>query len=362
VSVSAVVIWVVVAALVGVTLYVAPPGLPFLRSGGLVPGPLHTPTPSPTPVVKPRPPSYRVTFDTSAAPGAATPAPVDQVIGEPLDALPYATADGLRFLGWFTDPADPAATQVDNATLGRLATDADTTLYARYEPRPAGVDYNSPGLPILMYHYFYDPRLGETGENGNWMDIRLFEDQVRWLTENNYYFPTWEEADLYLRGEAMIPQPAIILTSDDGLPSFFDLAIPVVVKYGARMTGFVVVGYFDRAHLEENREFIDYQSHSWNMHPGTESGQARLPIASAEEIREDVELSADALGTRLAFCYPYGYTTPFAEEQLAANGVRLGLVIENLTAYPMMPPLHIPRLRMSDGISLDTFIWVVTSG
>jgi peptidoglycan/xylan/chitin deacetylase (PgdA/CDA1 family) len=311
------------------------------------------PTPTPEP-----PPGYTVTL---SVPDGATVSPASLHLdpGQPVTALPYAHADGQRFLGWFTAPADPAD-RVDNATLNLIPVDQDTTLHARFEPKPTEVDYASAGLPILMYHYFYDPDQGQTGENGNWMDIRLFREQLAWLRDNGYYYPTWEEANLYLRGDIVLPEKSVILTSDDGAPSFYQLAIAEVMAAGAKITSFVVAIDFETPNLAlYDPERVFFRSHSYDMHRWGPGGSARLLESTAEEVAEDVELGAAVLGTRDVYCYPFGSNNETARAALAGAGVQLALAIENLKAYPMMDPMQIPRLRMSDGISLDYFISVV---
>ncbi|MDR1265106.1 MAG: hypothetical protein LBK42_05955 [Propionibacteriaceae bacterium] len=316
--------------------------------------------PSPTPEATPSPLSYSVSLDPVRAGATVKPAVISAELGQPVARLPYAQLEGQRFLGWFTDPDDPAAPRLDNATLDQLPTDRSTTLYARFEPKPTTIDRQSDGLPILMYHYFYDPDRGESGADGNWLDIRLFRQQLTWLRDNNYYYPTWDEADAYLRGDIVLPSRSIILTSDDALPSVYELAVPAVLDYGAKLTIFPVVKYFDPAWLGQfDPERIFFQSHSYDMHPGTADGSAKLLTATPQEIAADVAASAAVLGTKDILCYPYGVTTEVAEAALAANGVRLALIIGNQRAYPLMDPMAIPRLRMSDGLALDDFIYIV---
>ena len=65
------------------------------------------------------------------------------------------------------------------------------------------------GLPMLMYHFFYDSRKGETGADGNWLDIVDFEEQVKYLKDNNFYFPTWKEANDYYDGKISLPNNSL---------------------------------------------------------------------------------------------------------------------------------------------------------
>jgi peptidoglycan/xylan/chitin deacetylase (PgdA/CDA1 family) len=283
--------------------------------------------------------------------------------GQPAPPLPFPTLEGMRFTGWYTaPPGDAAAQLIDNTNLSLLTPDTDVTLYASFEPRPSDVDYDSAGLPILMYHYFYDPDLGQSGEDGNWMNIHLFEEQLAWLQSEGYYYPTWYEANAYLRGETTLPARSIMLTSDDGFDSFYDLAIPLVEQYDAKITGFVEGTWFDPAKLDKYaNEHVFFGSHSYAFHRGGSDGDAAILTASYDEICEDVRLGDELLGNRIVYCYPFGKTNYNAKQALSDSGVGVALVIVHARAYPMMDPMEIPRLRMSDGITLDAFIDTVSA-
>ncbi len=300
---------------------------------------------------------YTITLDVSATPGASlSESTVSADLGTQVGYLPYATQDGMRFVGWYTAPeGDASAVKIDNNSLELLAPDTNQTLYARFEPRPTSIDYDNGGLPILMYHYFYDPNLGEAGEDTNWMDIHLFESHLAYLQSQNYYFPTWEEVGAYIRGEILLPKPSIMLCSDDGHESFFRLAAPLVFQYGARMTSFIVLKDLEASgrlgQFDENTIFI--QSHSYDMHRGGSDGDARILTASYQEIFDDAKMAETLLGNELAYCYPFGKTNTNAKQALADAGVGVALVIENDRAYPLCDPMEVPRLRMSDGSTAD---------
>ena len=120
------------------------------------------------------------------------------------------------------------------------------------------------GLPVLMYHFFYD-KTKETGKDGNWLEISNFEEQIKYLSENDFYFPTWDQVEKYIDGKQELPEKSIVITVDDGDPSFFELAVPVIQKYKVPVTSFVITYWYgDRAN--DKQEYVNYQSHSYDMH------------------------------------------------------------------------------------------------
>ena len=93
-----------------------------------------------------------------------------------------------------------------------------------------GKKLSEDGLPVLMYHFFYD-KSKDSGKDGNWIEISNFEEQMKYLAENDFYFPTWEQVENYIDGKQELPEKSIVITVDDGDPSFFELAVPIIQKY-----------------------------------------------------------------------------------------------------------------------------------
>ena len=58
-----------------------------------------------------------------------------------------------------------------------------------------GKKLSEDGLPVLMYHFFYD-KSKDSGKDGNWIEISNFEEQMKYLAENDFYFPTSMEKRL----------------------------------------------------------------------------------------------------------------------------------------------------------------------
>ena len=101
-----------------------------------------------------------------------------------------------------------------------------------------GKKLSEDGLPVLMYHFFYD-KSKDSGKDGNWIEISNFEKQMKYLAENDFYFPTWEQVENYIEGKQELPEKSIVITVDDGDPSFFELAVPIIQKYKIPTTSFV---------------------------------------------------------------------------------------------------------------------------
>lgn len=212
------------------------------------------------------------------------------------------------------------------------------------------------GLPVLMYHFFYDESKGETGNDANWMEVSDFEEQMKYLSDNNYYFPTWQEVEDFVDGKITLPEKSVVVTIDDGDITFINLAIPIIEKYNVKATSFAVTSWngdwlpdmYASSHL-------DFQSHSHDAHRAGANGKGRLVNMTYEQALEDVSKSRDLIGGSTVFCYPFGHYNDTAISALKDAGYKLAFTTKGGRVYPGANKYLLPRVRMSKGISLESF-------
>lgn len=212
------------------------------------------------------------------------------------------------------------------------------------------------GLPVLMYHFFYDKNVS-SGKDNNYMEISDFENQIKYLTDNNFYFPTWQEVEDYIDGKISLPDKSVVITVDDGDDSFFELAVPIIQKYNAKATSFVITSWY--GYRANNKQVnISYQSHSDCMHEGA-NGKGVMLSWSYDKILEDVKQSSQTLGGSTVFCYPFGHYNDLDKRVLKDAGYRLAFTTEGGRVYKGSDKFALPRVRMSKGVSLSTFASMV---
>ena len=312
-------------------------------------------------------PVYTITFDVSETPGAnVTPEKLTLPVGSAPDKLPYASLEDKRFTGWYTGPQnDEQATCVDNSTLSLISTSTATTLYARFEASPQGVDYKVRGLPVLMYHDFYDPAQGKPKNSlypADCLSIKTFDDQLAWLRENDYYFPDWTEVQAFTQGKILLPKESIVLTADDGSANFFKLAIPEVERYQAHITGFLIGDRIASDGIDlasYDPRYVTFESHSYGLHVGNSKGDGLITTISEDKIKADIEAEARVIGPNSVFCYPFGRRgrdySKREEELLADNGYSLAFTVSPGRVYPGLNPMALPRMRVSAPCTMETF-------
>lgn len=223
--------------------------------------------------------------------------------------------------------------------------------------------YSGYGIPVLMYHYFYDKSKGETGKDNNWMEISSFEEQLKYLDENDWYFPTWGELYDFVTGKIILPKKSIVITADDGHESFFEYAVPVINKYDVKVTSFVITGRTNSGVLNNYRnDNINFQSHTNDMHKGGCSGGhgGLFRCIDYNKGLNDLKQSINVVGSSDALAYPYGDVTDNVLKITKDAGFKLAFTTKYGKVYKGMNPIQLPRVRMSKGVSLKGFISAIS--
>lgn len=209
-------------------------------------------------------------------------------------------------------------------------------------------------VPILLYHHFTD---ADTAESSLEVTAQNFEMHVRTLVDAGYHTVTSQQLMDYVYHGTPLPEHPIMITIDDGYLSNYDIAYPILEKYGLSATIFpigVSLGhkefYKDTEYpitphfgFEEAEEMllsgvIDIQSHTYDMHQweqfegGDEIRTSILPLDGENEAAyEDAVLTDLATYQSLwqeqmgrSFCalaYPGGSYNEFSEVLLHENGI-----------------------------------------
>ena len=232
----------------------------------------------------------------------------------------------------------------------------------RYAWWRAPVDYRQPR--ILMYHM-----IGERLDGGRFNKLRVapgeFERQLKWLLDNGWRFAFLSE----LADMAGTPK-TVVLTFDDGYRDNYAAAHPLLVKYGAKATLFLVVDRFDRdwsstkkAHHDtgelmreaklgdaEVREMLD--SGNWELaaHTLTHAVLPDLTDADRQHEIEEAKARLEAtFGTEVSsFAYPFGIFTDDDVAAVARADYRYAVTTDaGISPDPRADALRLKRVKVS---------------
>ncbi|MCD7100692.1 polysaccharide deacetylase family protein [Pseudoclavibacter sp. 13-3] len=279
---------------------------------------------------------------------------VPETVGELYHDLPVPSRTGWVFAGWYADDVSAASAdqraRVNGAHLVDC-TDGERTLHAAWQT-PDAVRAADVRVPILMYHQFTTKPEGESGWlRLNYAYIGDFEEHIRYISENDYYLPTWDELDAFVDGRLALPRKSVIVTDDDADSSWIDLAAPIVERYKVMTTSFVITSA--RTDAAPNR-FVLQRSHTDDMHRAGANGRGRMVNESAQVVAQDLQTSADILGVKEVVAYPFGHHNAVAEQGVRQAGFDLAVTVAGGTVHQGSDKLALPRVRIDYGTKLAT--------
>ena len=225
------------------------------------------------------------------------------------------------------------------------------------------MDWDTNGIPILMYHYVYDPSNPPSDLNVNYVSTTELDAQCAWLSENDYYYPSWQELRAYVEGTHSLPAKSVILTFDDGEHGFLDNGIPILAKYKVHATSFLICIDGDiEDKLNQSNPYILFESHSYDLHRAgsTKLGHGgRIYDLTEQELVADIQKSADIIGSVEAFAYPFGDVSDVSSAAMNDLGISCAVTTNYGNAIVGDDPTKLPRCRVSGGNSLSSYISMV---
>jgi peptidoglycan/xylan/chitin deacetylase (PgdA/CDA1 family) len=157
----------------------------------------------------------------------------------------------------------------------------------------------------------------------------------------------------FLDGKEALPPKSVVITIDDGYRSSYEVAYPILKKYGFPATVFLYsdfVGASDAMTWAQMQEMVRSGRIEIQPHSRSHSNLAlRLPGESdakyRDRIRREIETPIAVIQDHLAlasssFAYPYGDVNESVAEQLSKQGVSLGVTVtpggNAFYSYPLM--------------------------
>ncbi len=207
--------------------------------------------------------------------------------------------------------------------------------------------WDEDGISVMMYHYVYDPANPPDYLDANYVSTDELSEQLAWLVERGFYFPSWAELRAYVDGTHSLPDKSVILTFDDGEYGFLNLGIPLLEQYGVPATSFIECS---RGDIEE--VLRDYAS-PYVCFPIGHGGA--IYDLSEDELVDDLSHAVDILGSRGAFAYPYGDVSDVSAAAIERVGIYCSFTTEYDRVYPGDDPTALPRVRVSGDNGIDVY-------
>jgi peptidoglycan/xylan/chitin deacetylase (PgdA/CDA1 family) len=217
-------------------------------------------------------------------------------------------------------------------------------------------------IPILCYHRFGSARSKLT------VTPAAFEAQMEYLARNGYRVLPLADLSAFLQGREPLPQKTVIITIDDGYRSNYDIAFPILRKYGFPATVFLYsdfVGASDAMTWAQMKEMvasglIEVQPHSKTHANLTLRLPGETDAKYRERIRREIEAPTTLIKDRLGlpavtFAYPYGDVNEMVIELLTQQGTKLGATVTPGGNGFFAPPHMLRRTMIFGNEDLDVF-------
>jgi peptidoglycan/xylan/chitin deacetylase (PgdA/CDA1 family) len=93
-------------------------------------------------------------------------------------------------------------------------------------------------VPILVYHNFSKTRAEKTT-----LTKDDFDAQMKYLKQNHYHIISLDQLMGFLDYKEQLPEKSIVITFDDAWHSAYDIALPILIKYGFTATFFIYTDF-----------------------------------------------------------------------------------------------------------------------
>lgn len=199
-------------------------------------------------------------------------------------------------------------------------------------------------VPVLTYHQF------TTGASTNRMVVTAsaFEAQMKYLKDNDYRVVPLNQFIDFVEFKGQIPDRSVVITIDDGWRSFYDIAYPILKKYGYPSTLFIITDFPDdpKAKAKDgsplalswpqiqdmSKNGVDIECHTkthrdLRMQPD-EDFRAYLKALDTELVTDQSELKRKSGITCHYLAYPYGGRNSLVDALTQKAGYRAAFTVK----------------------------------
>lgn len=230
-------------------------------------------------------------------------------------------------------------------------------------------------VPVLTYHRVVNDNIKyKYFKNNEWVHAKTdFDEQMKYLYENNYNFLSLDEFYCWYNKKCKIPQKSVLITFDDGDIEAYYNVMPILKKYNLKGVIFIIgsktledvsrKNEVQKAYLSSSlidkikNEYpkFEVQSHSYDLHKRVKHNKKKIQTITKQALINDFKNNEKFGFEYLA--YPYGVYSEDVFEVLESFNYKLAFKFKNFRCATRNDPKYlISRIKINGQMSLDDFI------
>jgi peptidoglycan/xylan/chitin deacetylase (PgdA/CDA1 family) len=280
-----------------------------------------------------------------------------------------------EFVALIAHPGDTflslAATYLDDPSLdwfisefngsGSLSTGQELMIPRKFRER-GGLSFRGfQTVPVITYH-----KLSKNKADATTVRESDFEEQMRYLRENGYRVLTMDEFFDFLDFNRIIPPKSVVITIDEDWHSTYDIAFPILKKYGYPATLFLYTDIIrDKSAdwnriTEMSRNGIDVQCHTKTHRNLDKRNSVESFREYFESVKKELAESAEIIRKHLMkevkyLAYPYGDTNSLVIALLKKLGYRGAFTVKRGSNPSFIHHYQINRSMIYGWFNLQDF-------
>lgn len=223
-------------------------------------------------------------------------------------------------------------------------------------------------IPVLMYHFIGTSE--DAAQSGNFVTLETFEKQMNFLKMLQYRVISLDDFYAIKRGLRKPHGREVVITFDDGNPTAFKLALPVLKKHGFPSTHFLIssgleTGSYGSIAFEEIQDLIHEPLIIWGAHSRTHPVLSELSDADLES---EIRGSKQELESRFQipfhyFAYPFGDFDERALRLIEKNNFYLAFTTSPKKLKNIQRNKYcLTRVKISENSKNLALFWLKLSG
>ena len=217
---------------------------------------------------------------------------------------------------------------------------------------------------VLMYHRFEDQRFPSTS-----ISSKNFQEQIRYLKENNFNILPVSDLILFFNKNYDIPDKSVFITIDDGYKSFYEHAFPILKKHKIPFSLFLSTKFVSNEKKSDfmSWEMIEELSKNKGQILNHTDSHPKLLELQINEVEKEFNLAERKIISKIGrlqrvVSYPYGESNLQIQELVRKMGYDIGFAQHSSPVHINENKLALPRFAINDEFgSMKRFIQIVNS-